>query len=321
MKPISKLITMKKEIRELVKKFTQVEVNRHKLSKELRSLADNFDAYNSNGTSFVKSMNEFIEEMKYNKGYMADSIKTGYHEIDTRFGAFNQGDLIVVAGRPSMGKTQLMINMSLNMSKKDNVLYVTSDLSARLLSRRFLATTAESSNIEKMKKDSTKKEEYNFSNLIISENKELKEIITLCRNQFKLNNIKVVFIDYLQLLNNVYLLKNPEKKLCTMLNKLKQLAVELNICIVVSSQLNKKAEARGFASYPQLCDLRDMGASEKLASKVLILYRPEYYGFELDDENKDTKGILKVSFVKNKNGPEGKICLRRIENFNIIDNI
>jgi replicative DNA helicase len=315
---------MEKLKRKITKILNKAEFNQEPLVNELRTFIEKNEAHNHN-QQVITTLGEYIKNANSNIEVVSGQIKTGFDALDNQFGAFNHSDLIVIGGRPNMGKTQFMINMALNMSNSYRLLYVTSDLSVRQLNLRFLATLTgiTTENLIKMDLSGLMPEgnKFNHSNLYIAENTNINEILSLCRTKVKNNNIQVVFIDYLQLLNDSFLQKKQEHKLCKILNKLKQLAVELNICIVVSSQLSRRAEKRGFASYPNLSDLQDGGASEKLASKVLLLYRPEYYGFELDDEDNDTKGLVQLHVVKNKIGPEGKILLRRNDKFTSIDNV
>lgn len=305
------------------------DLNENQLLQELKAMTGN-ELLKEHFISKPKQLGKFLSDVIRDSNPDQGQVATGYDELDQKFGGFNMGELIVLGARPSMGKTQLLVNLGLYISQQYNVLYITTDLSERLIGMRFLATLSGiradeiqtyisdpfiKSKIENICDDLKKRE------LFINELRDADDIISLCKKQVNANNIKVIFIDYLQLINNAFTHKNNQLKLAVILSRLKQLAVELNVCVVVASQLSRKTEERGYASVPQLGDLSDKGASEKIANKILLLYRPEYYGYEIDEDDNDTRGMVDLLVVKNQSGPTGKIRLKRNEKFTSIENI
>lgn len=305
------------------------DLNENQLLQELIAITGNIQRKDHLSVE-AKQLGKFISNLNYDNKPIIGKIATGYEELDQKFGCFNMGELIVLGARPSMGKTQLLANLALYISQQYSVLYVTTDLSETQMGMRFLATLSgiRTDEIQNQISDSLfKKNIENISDdlknrkLFISGLSDIDDIITLCNKQVNANNTKVIFIDYLQLINNAFTMKNNQLKLAVILARLKQFAVEFDVCIVVASQLSRKTEERSYASVPQLRDLSDKGISEKIANKILLLYRPEYYGYEIDEEDNETKGMVDLLIVKNQLGPTGKIRLKRNEKFTSIDNI
>jgi replicative DNA helicase len=271
----------------------------------------------------VKTISDFIVELNQVLINEGNTILTGFETFDQKFGGFNAGELIVIGGRPNMGKTQFLVNLSLNIAEKQGVLYITSELSDKELFLRFVATLTGThiqdllrvkSSKKELKTDAIKKQ-LKHKNLFLSEHKDIETIKVLIKQQVKNNHIKIVFIDCLQLINQINLSKKKKTSLGTVLTQLKELAEELKICIVTTNKLGVELEMRGSSYYPQLSDLMDKGISEKIASKIILMFRAEYYGFMFDEEDRETKGLIELNVTKNKTGPIGKMLLKKNDNF------
>lgn len=257
-------------------------------------------------------------------------IKTGFKEFDNLFGGLSLGELVVVGGRPSMGKTHLLVNLALNVSVKTPVLYFTFDLSEAVLTNRIISAI---SNIEISKllhPDLTDAEKIivnsvganlNAHKIYINEsyNHSLQDLRSFCENQINENGVKIIMVDYLQLMSSSesiirYL------KVGSFTHELRKIAKDFNVCVVVASQLSRSVEIRGGDKRPQLADLKDSGAIEQDADKVIFIYRPEYYKITVDWDGSNAAGIVELIMAKNRNGNLGTVKLKRSLNFTAISN-
>ena len=140
----------------------------------------------------------------------------------------------------------------------------------------------------------------------------LFEFRAKCRRLKAQRKVKVIFVDYLQLMVDDKGLRhggNREQQVAAISRGIKAIAKELDITIVVASQLSRSVEIRGGDKRPMLQDLRESGSIEQDADQVLFLYRPEYYGLT-EDEGNDTRQLAEVILAKHRNGPVGKTTLR-----------
>lgn len=263
---------------------------------------------------------ENIQQLDNEKSHN-DVIKSGFDDLDKLVGGFRLGEFIVIGGRPAMGKTQFLINISLNISSSTPVLYVTLDLSEFLLTSRFASSASEIpsdniinhslSEIEKNILSSIAGELKSNHQLFIHDscNTSIAALKAYCQKQIQEKGIKVVIVDYLQLLTSYQHRKYRENEVSYICRELKNLAKEYNVCVIASSQLSRAVELR-HPPLPQLSDLRESGAIEQDADKVLFIYRPEYYGFKEDENLETLQGIAEIIVAKNKSGRLGSFKLR-----------
>jgi replicative DNA helicase len=139
----------------------------------------------------------------------------------------------------------------------------------------------------------------------------MEDFKALCKQHVEADKVKVVVIDYLQLLSERKTRQNRDAELSFITRELKNLAKDLQICIVASSQLSRSLETRGGDRKPLLSDLRESGAIEQNADKVLFIYRPEYYGFMQDEYGNSTQGLVELIVAKNRTGHLGSIYFKR----------
>lgn len=300
-----------------------------KLKNIINESEDKFNA-KANATSISNLISKNLTLLN-NKKQDENVIKTRFNEFDNLFGGLSLGELVVVGGRPSMGKTQLLVNLALNVSIKIPVLYFTFDLSESVLTSRFISAI---SNIEISKllhPDLTEAEKkivntigakLNSHKIYINEsyNLTMQDLRTFCENQIKEKDVKVIIVDYLQLMtskeSNIRHLK-----VGSFTHELRKIAEGFNVCVILASQLSRSVEIRGGDKRPQLSDLKDSGAIEQDADKVIFLYRPEYYRITIDEEGLPTKGALELIMAKNRNGTLGTVKLRRNLNFTSFSNL
>jgi len=252
--------------------------------------------------------------------YQNAIIKSGFEDLDT-IGGFRLGEFIVIGGRPSMGKTQFLINLSLNISTTVPVLYITFDESEFMLTNRFMSSVAEIMPHKILRHDLSEAEKKRISivgdefakrQLFIHDacNSSIAALKITCQKQIQENGIQVIVIDYLQRISSYKHKNYRELEINHICRELKNMAKEWNVCVMVSSQLSRAVETRGGTKRPMLSDLRDSGAIEQDADKVLFIYRPEYYAIE-EDEKGCTRGMVDIIVAKNRNGHIGEIRLRK----------
>ena len=242
-------------------------------------------------------------------------IKSGFEDYDETFGGLLKGELVVIGARPGMGKTQFVINLCTNIAATGKpVAYISLELSNFLVSNRFIGNLSKVSSQNLLKGDLNEQQEFDVKEAV----KKLAElpiyvfdqyhssifsILDRCRKLVIEQKTEVIFIDYLQLVSANHKKNNREAELAFITRELKKLAKELNISIVATSQLSRQVENRpGGSKRPQLSDLRESGAIEQDADKVIFLYRPEYYGIEVDENNEPTRYVMEVIIAKNKTG-------------------
>lgn len=276
-----------------------------------------------------KNISELISknlEPFHNKNLKEKTILTGFRDFDEMCNGFKLGELIIIGGRPAMGKTQLLINFAINISKTVPVLFFTLELSDYQLTNLIISTASGIS----IKKILDQEFSYNQKNKIVQVENQLEanELFvndkctssfstfnSYCEKEIQENGIKVVIVDYLQLLTNNSNPIEKELEMSSISQKLKKIAEQYHICVIATSQLSRKLESRKGAKQPILTDLPEFGSILPYADKVIFLYRPEYYGFEKDGEGYNAKGVAEIILAKNKMGNTGKIKLLIDEDF------
>jgi replicative DNA helicase len=253
------------------------------------------------------------------------SKASGFSELDTTYGGLQSGELVLLAARPLMGKTQLMVNLALNLLKSHSILYYSGDLSRALLMKRFIASLS-SISMRRLLSDAlpAKEEkrvlaiEKKLLQMKLFFNTEpyfLEDFKALCKKQIKENNVKVIFVDAIEQLCHSKKKAQREEELSFISCELKKLAVELHISIVVALQLGSSVEKRVRSPRPILSDLKGFGTIKKYADKVLFLYRPDYYLISKLADKRSSEGRAELIVAKNKNGATGTLYLKRDPDF------
>lgn len=234
-------------------------------------------------------------EKAYKKSDEVVGLKTGLNDFDKKIGGLHKSDLIIIAGRPSMGKTAFATNIASNIcnkkinNKKTNVLFFSLEMSSEQLATRVISEISQISSegirtgnlsktdFEKIIKASEKLKELS---LFIDDSPALtiSSIRTRSRRLKRKHGLDLIIIDYLQLISgeSKNLNDNRVKEISDITRGLKAIAKELNIPVVALSQLSRKVEERE-EKRPQLADLRESGSIEQDADLVVFLYREEYY--------------------------------------------
>lgn len=268
------------------------------------------------------SLNEVMDkymnllEKRYQNREIFEGYATGFKALDKHIGGFQKQDMVILAGRPSMGKSTVALNMAMNMSvdmgHKVAVFHL--EMSKLAVIQRIISssTMIPMSNLKKGElededwiKLSEKCNKLVSSGLYIyDEVYSLNQIRSECKRLKLQKGLDVVFIDYLQLIQNENHKENRNDNVGEISRGLKLLAKELDITVVALSQLSRALEVRA-SHRPQLSDLRDSGCLEQDADMVLFLYRDEYYNNDTEDA-----GIIEFIVAKNRNGETGTIKAR-----------
>ena len=294
--------------------------------EQLMSIASN--KIRKNYSSINSILLEAIEDINYkrqnSKGITG--IPSGFSDLDNLTAGWQTSDLIIIAARPGMGKTAFVLSLIRNAAIKYNipVAIFSLEMSSLQLVARMISAEAELES-EKIRKGTLL--DYEWEQLVhktkllgqapifIDDTPALSlfELRTKCRRLKSQHDIKMVVIDYLQLLvPDSNKTNNREQEIALISRSLKSLAKELNIPIITPSQLSRAVETRGGDKRPVLSDLRESGAIEQDADIVMFLYRPEYYGLTEDESGNDTKGNTEIIIAKHRNGPLGTSIIKFI---------
>ncbi|MDR2384890.1 MAG: replicative DNA helicase [Tannerella sp.] len=258
-------------------------------------------------------------------------LRSGFIELDRITSGWQNSDLIIIAARPSMGKTAFVLSMAKNMAVnfKIPVALFSLEMSNVQLVNRLITNVCE---IQGDKIKSGRLEQYEWKQLDVKLNElydvpiyvddtpslSIFELRTKARRLVREHKIKCIIIDYLQLMNASGMsFGSREQEVSIISRSLKGLAKELNIPVIALSQLNRGVEARSGAEgkRPQLSDLRESGAIEQDADVVCFIHRPEYYGIRETSDGKDLTGLAEIIVAKHRNGATGDLWLAFKHNF------
>ena len=259
---------------------------------------------------------ENIEKASRTKGNVT-GLPTGFTDLDYKTSGFQNSDLILVAARPSMGKTAFVLNIAQYMAfKKDLSEAIFSlEMSKQQLMNQLLSMESRV-NSQSMRTGNLKDEDWSKliesagvigdSNLIIDDTPGItvRELRSKCRRYKLEHGLDIIMIDYLQLMSGGGRGSDSrQQEISEISRSLKALARELNVPVVALSQLSRAVESRT-DHRPMLSDLRESGAIEQDADVVMFIYRDDYY-----KKDSDMKGIAEIIIAKQRNGPIGTVNL------------
>ena len=257
--------------------------------------------------SIVKVTNKVVDQIVENslKGGALTGKQTGWRYLDKYIGGYNEGDLIVVAGRPGMGKTAIALTLTKDFAKYNHkALFLSLEMSNEQLAKRYLSLIG---NIENWKIRNGRLEQIEIDKVINTANNQTIEFyidddvdtsIAQIKAKAKLHKsrkgLDLLVIDYIQLIKGTK--ANREQEIAEISRGLKLLAKELKITVIVLAQLSRKSEERQ-DKRPMLSDLRESGAIEQDADIVMFPFRPAYYDTEKPDVEE-----AELIIAKNRNG-------------------
>ena len=279
--------------------------------------------------SLVRQAIDDIESAKDSDTHFR-GVPSGFSDLDRITSGWQKSDLVILAARPSMGKTALALSMARNMSVdfKKPIAFFSLEMSAVQLVTRLISSESEIVS-SKLKSGNLADHEWEQLNAKISNLSEAKifiddtpalsifELRAKCRRLKQQHNIEMVFIDYLQLMTAGGDNKgNREQEISQISRSLKALAKELDMPVLALSQLSRAVETRpGQSKRPILSDLRESGAIEQDADLVLFIYRPEYYKIDQFEDGSTTAGVTEVIIAKHRNGAVGDVKLKFVDKF------
>jgi replicative DNA helicase len=253
---------------------------------------------------------------------------TGFDQLDRMLSGLHGGDLIIVAARPSMGKTALALNIGQRSAARENrhVLLFSLEMGREQLVRRLLSMVGRIDAQTVRRGTPTADDwlrlveaqiEIGKQPLWIEDGSALSvgEVRSKARRHHMTHGLDLIIVDYLQLMRGSKKSDVREQEVAEISRGLKALAKELNVPVIALAQLNRSLESRD-NKRPRLSDLRESGSIEQDADVVLFIYRDEVYHKETEE-----KGIAEIIIGKQRNGPIGTICLRWTEEFTRFDSL
>lgn len=272
--------------------------------------------------SILEQALEAIEEASKKDGF--SGVPSGFNALDKLTLGWQPSDLIIVAARPSMGKTALVLSMARNITIDHElpVAFFSLEMSAVQLMMRLIVTESGLDSRAIRNGDLSQDDWRHLENsikplsmapLYIDDTPALSifEFRSKARRLKKQHNIQLIVIDYLQLMTGTADTRgNREQEVAFISRSLKAIGKELNVPIIALSQLNRAVESRTGSKRPQLSDLRESGAIEQDADIVAFIHRPEYYGMDYDENNQPTAGMAEIIVAKHRNGATDTVKLR-----------
>lgn len=278
----------------------------------------------SEGASdLVRQALQKIQDISNKEGM--SGLETGFTKLDALTSGWQPSDLIIIAARPGMGKTAFVISMAKNMAIDFNhpvALFSLEMSSVQLITRMISSETGLTS--EKLRKGNLEPHEWEQLNVKVKKLSDapifiddtpalsIFDLRAKARRLVSQHGVKILIIDYLQLMTAGGAGGNREQEISTISRNLKALGKELNIPVIALSQLSRSVETRGGSKRPLLSDLRESGAIEQDADIVSFIFRPEYYGMTEwdDDDHTPCEGQGEFIVAKHRNGGLENIRLK-----------
>jgi replicative DNA helicase len=273
----------------------------------------------------VKDSFKTIEEL-YDRKDMITGIPSGFKDLDRDTSGFQPSDLIIIAGRPSMGKTALCLNIALNALREEGrerktIAIFSLEMSKEQLVTRMLCSEARV-DAGKLRKGFLSESDWPKLTRAAGFLSEVPVVIddspaiTVLEMRAKVRRLKaerglgMVIVDYLQLMRGGANSESREKEISEISRSLKALAKELHVPVVALSQLSRAVEQRGGDKRPILSDLRESGSIEQDADVVIFVFREEFYHKDKETIDPNIEGVAEIIIGKQRNGPTGTVRLR-----------
>ncbi len=339
----ARIVAQKFLARELISFASQIEAKAYDSANDVDDLMQEaegrlFEISQRNVKKDVTAIDPVINqalaqiEAAMNRASGLSGLETGFHELDKLTSGWQNSDLIIIAARPAMGKTAFVLSMAKNMAVNLNtpVAIFSLEMSNLQLVNRLISNVCElpgeiikSGKLSPGDWDKLMAGVKNLygAPLYIDDTPSLSifELRTKARRLVREHDVKILIIDYLQLMNASGMKFGSREQEVSMISRsLKQLAKELNIPIIALSQLNRSVENRGDgqSKRPQLSDLRESGAIEQDADIVCFIHRPEYYLHSGEDaEGRDIRGLAQFIVAKHRSGKVDDVDMRFVSQF------
>jgi replicative DNA helicase len=273
------------------------------------------------------------ELIERRKDSIVTGLATGYHELDGLTCGLQNGEMIVIAGRPSMGKTSLALNMAehIGVIEKIPVAIFSLETGRQQLAERFLCSKSKI-DAQKVRKGMLDTEHYEALRDACGEMSEAPiyiddassltplELRAKARRLKSQRGIRCIMVDYLQLMHlGTSRVESRQQEITIISRYIKALARELNIPVVVLSQLNRSPEGRE-GHRPRMSDLRESGSIEQDADVVILLHREDYYRRSENEKDYKPDNTAELIIAKQRNGPTGTVPLIFMEKFTRFEN-
>ncbi|HXD75189.1 MAG TPA: replicative DNA helicase, partial [Vicinamibacterales bacterium] len=275
---------------------------------------------------------ETIEKLSARKE-LVTGVPTGFTDLDEMTSGLQSGDLVIVAARPSMGKTSLVLNIAQHVGTKTDMTtgFFSLEMSKEQLFMRLLTSEARI-DAHRLRGGFLGERDWSRLSTAIGTLSEAKifiddtpsigvlEMRAKCRRLASEHGLHLVVVDYIQLMQGRGRFENRTLELASISRSLKGLAKELSVPIIVLSQLSRAPESRS-DHRPQLSDLRESGALEQDADVVAFIYRDDVYQDKSQPAPTDAQGVAEIIIGKQRNGPTGTVKLAFIREYTRFENL
>ncbi|WP_010677411.1 replicative DNA helicase [Bacillus timonensis] len=336
----AKIIEEKSILRRLIRTATTIATDGYSREDEVDALLGEAEknimevANRKNAGAFQNIKDVLVQtydniETLHNRVGDITGIPTGFTELDKMTAGFQRNDLIIVAARPSVGKTAFALNIAQNVATKtdENVAIFSLEMGAEQLVMRMLCAEG-NINAQNLRTGSLTPEDWSKltmamgslsnSGIYIDDTPGIRvnEIRSKCRRLKQESGLGMILIDYLQLIQgNGRSGENRQQEVSEISRSLKALARELKVPVIALSQLSRGVEQRQ-DKRPMMSDIRESGSIEQDADIVAFLYRDDYY-----DKESENKNIIEIIIAKQRNGPVGTVSLAFVKEYNKFVNL
>jgi len=340
----SRIVLEKFLLRKLINISTQITQEAYEAKEDANIILDKseqmiFDISENRLKKGFEPINDILKEtFKVIESYAEREgavigVPSGFDDLDKLTSGFQKSDFIVVAGRPSMGKTAFSLNVARHaaVEAKVPIAIFSLEMSNYQLAMRMLCSEARISS-HKVRTGHLGENDWQKLSLCVGSLAEapiyiddsatlnILEIRAKARRFKAEKDIGLIIIDYLQLLQGPMGSESRQQEISAISRSLKALAKEIDVPVVALSQLSRAVETRGGDRKPILADLRESGAIEQDADVVLFIYRPWVYMNEKEREDISQKGYAEIIIGKQRNGPIGKVQLTFLDDFAKFEN-
>ncbi|GAA0726526.1 replicative DNA helicase [Clostridium malenominatum] len=322
-----KIVKEKSTLRKLIRASTEIIEDSYNKQDDVEAIVDGaekriFNISNNRNTNDFEAMNTVLErgfleiEKIYNNKGGVTGVSSGFPELDSKTSGFQKGDMILIAARPSMGKTTFALNLAQNAALREgkSVAVFSLEMSKEQLAYKLLCAEA---NVDMLKLRTGNLDDRDWENIAkaagpLSASKifiddtagvSVMEMRSKCRRLKIEHGIDLIVIDYLQLMSGSKGSESRQQEVSEISRSIKALAKEMECPVISLSQLSRAPEQRA-DHRPMLSDLRESGSIEQDADLVMFLYRDEYYNKETEDKN-----VAECIIAKQRNGPTGTVKL------------
>lgn len=336
----SKIVEEKSLLRRLIRAASEIAANGYAREEEVEAVLNEAEkailevANRKNGGAFISIKDVLVQaydniEQLHNRKGDITGIPTGFSDLDRMTAGFQRNDLIIVAARPSVGKTAFALNIAQNVATKteENVAIFSLEMGAEQLVMRMLCAEG-NIDAQRLRTGSLIPEDWqkltmamgslSAAGIFIDDTPGVRigDIRSKCRRLKQEKGLGMILIDYLQLIQgNGRAGENRQQEVSEISRSLKALARELQVPVIALSQLSRGVESRQ-DKRPMMSDIRESGSIEQDADIVAFLYRDDYY-----DKESESKNIIEIIIAKQRNGPTGTVELAFVKEYNKFVNL